>query len=86
MANKTALRNFWRKATPDERAWVAAQADTSVAYLYQQLKPSTRRRINVVMAQAIEKATRKLNQDNGGVTPIVTCADLAAMYRGMQND
>lgn len=81
MANKSAFRSWWRKATVPEREHMAKAADTTYDYLYRQLSPTTRHKISVNMAVAIEKESRRLFVENGGITPIVTCADLAAMNK-----
>lgn len=80
MADKAALQKFWRKATPEEREQVAKDAGTTAVYLYQQLNDSTRRKLNLLTAVALEDATLKLNKKSKRRVPVVTVRDLAAMY------
>lgn len=71
------LQEFLRAATADEREGVAAEAGTSVGYLYQ-LAGGHRRNPSAALAVAIQRATQRLHDAHPGRIPVVTVEALAA--------
>lgn len=74
----TCLLTLLRACTPEERDWLAAQAGTTVNYLYSAAGCS-RSQMRVGLAVSIEDASRALHDTTHGRTPIVTARELATM-------
>lgn len=75
---KNKLAEFARLADKREWALLARRAGTSIDYLTWLARGYGRRRVNVCLAVAIEKATTTLHNANPKL-PIVTCEDLCAL-------
>lgn len=74
----TPLAALLRACSPEQRQTLATRAGTSVNYLYS-LAGCHRERVSAGLALAIEDASRELNEENKGLTPIVTTRELATM-------
>ena len=75
------LSTWLRAASADERATLAAAAETSVSYLYQLAGARDhRRRPNVVLAVRLEAASRAAHLLNGAL-PVFTVVDLAGLFK-----
>lgn len=74
----TPLLNLLRACTEEQRRRIAAEAGTSVNYLYG-IAGCHRNSVNVKLAIGIEDASRSLNIETEGVTPVVTVRQLASM-------
>lgn len=77
-AAPTPLLALLRECSPEERDQLAAQAGTTVNYLYG-LGTCKRESPNARLAIGIEDASRRLNKETKGRTRIVTVRELATM-------
>lgn len=75
---KTPLLALMRLLTPEQRRQLAEDADTSVSYLYS-LGSCQRGACGAGLALQIEKASERMCQRTGGLTPIVSMQELATM-------
>lgn len=74
----TSLMALLRSCTAEERNRLATLADTNVNYLYS-LAGCHRKQPAVQLALAIEDASKMLNKQTKGRTPIITARDIATM-------
>lgn len=74
----TCLLTLLRACSPEERERLAQLSGTTVNYLYAAAGCS-REQMRVGLAVGIEDASRVLNKETGGKTPIVTARELATM-------
>ena len=74
----TCLLKLLRAMSPEERQRMADLSGTTVNYLYSAAGCS-RVQMRVGLAVAIEDASKALNKETGGRTPVVTARELATM-------
>lgn len=75
---KTPLLALMRSLTPEQRTKLALDAGSSVSYLYA-LGSCQRDTCSSALALRIEKASERMCERTGGLTPIVTMRELATM-------
>lgn len=74
----TPLALLLRACSQEQRQLLATRAGTSVNYLYS-LAGCHRERVSAALALAIEDASREMNRENMGLTPVVSVRELATM-------
>lgn len=74
---KTPLLALLRSCSAEEREWLAAEAGTSVSYLYH--LSGCQRTPTVTLASALAAATVALRKHTNGRTPKITVEQLASM-------
>lgn len=75
---KTPLLALLRLLNDEQRVAFAADAGTTVSYLYS-LAGCQRQSAGSTLALAIESASRRLSEQNKGATPVVCMQTLATM-------
>jgi hypothetical protein len=75
---QTPLLALLRVLTREQRMTFAAHANTSVSYLYA-LASCQRGACRSDLAMQIERASEKMCQETGGLSPIVSMRELASM-------
>ena len=75
---KTPLLALLRQLTDEQREQLAADAGTSVSYLYS-LASCQRTSCGTALALQIEKATERMCDRTGGQTAVVTVRELGTM-------
>lgn len=75
---QTPLLALLRSLNDEQRAALAEDAGTSVSYLYS-LASCQREACRTALALRIQQASERMHEHTGGLTPIVTMAELATM-------